>query len=295
MPGIPVADELEDRAEKRDAGFQRDGGGVRPPKQERSRKTLDRIVTAALELFRESGVDGTTVSGIVDRAETSVGSFYARFSGKDELVRFLRNRYRSDVMARWDQGVERVGWSDLPLGDRVREAVALLVRAYVEDWTLGRVLDGGLGRPGEEGGWWTGDFRGHMLEALTRALLVPGEEIPHGDPERALEIGYRMVAGAIRDAVEVGDDSTWKEGGGVLDSLGPELARAWTAYLEAGAGGVEEGGEVPEVRMVEEVGAAAAGEQRPGEGELAPSPEPPAAPAAPAGEAPEADFFDPWG
>ena len=276
MPGIPVAEELEDRREERDAGGQGDGAGVRPPKQERSRKTLDRIVTAALELFRESGVEGTTVSGIVDRAETSVGSFYARFSGKDELVRFLRNRYRSDVLARWDLGVEVVGWSGLPLGDRVREAVALLVRAYVGDWTLGRVLDGGLGRPGEEGGWWSGDFRRHVLETLARALLVPGEEIPHPDPERALEIGYRMVAGAVRDAVEVGDDSKWKEGAGVLESLGPELARAWTAYLEAGLGGV-----VP-----------AAAPQPPAEPT---APEPPHPPVTPAGEAPEADFFDPWG
>jgi AcrR family transcriptional regulator len=276
MPGIPVAKEVGPQREERDAGGQGDGAGVRPPKQERSRKTLDRIVTAALELFRESGVEGTTVSGIVDRAETSVGSFYARFSGKDELVRFLRNRYRSDVLARWDLGVEAVGWSGLPLGDRVREAVALLVRAYVGDWTLGRVLDGGLGRPGEEGGWWSGDFRRHVLETLARALLVPGEEIPHPDPERALEIGYRMVAGAVRDAVEVGDDSKWKEGAGVLESLGPELARAWTAYLEAGLGGV-----VP-----------AAAPQPPAEPT---APEPPHPPVTPAGEAPEADFFDPWG
>jgi AcrR family transcriptional regulator len=267
MPGIPVAEEVGPHREERDAGVTGDGAGVRPPKQERSRKTLDRIVRAALELFRESGVDCTTVSGIVDRAETSVGSFYARFSGKDELVRFLRDLYRSDVLARWDQGVEGVGWYELPLGERVQEAVALLVRAYVEDWTLGRVLDGGLGRPGEEGGWWSGDFRRQVLGTLARVVLVRPEEVTHPDPQRALGIGYRMVAGAIRDAVEVGGDSEWEEGAGVLESLGPELARAWTAYLEAGLGEV-----VPAT---------------------APERTPP--PAAPMGETPEADFFDPWG
>jgi AcrR family transcriptional regulator len=279
MPEIAVAEGLEYRSEERGAiGVDGDGAGVRPPKQERSRKTLDRILAAALELFRDSGVDGTTVSGIVDRAETSVGSFYARFSGKDELVRFLRNRYRSDVLARWDQGVEGVGWSELPLGDRVREAVALLVRAYVEDWTLGRVLDGGLDRPGEAGSWWSGDFRRHALEALVRALLVPGEEIPHPDPERALEIGFRMVAGAIRDAVEVGGDSEWEEGAEILDGLTAELARAWTAYLEVGPEGIGLESGDRQGRVGEEVRGAGGEEEDSTEG-----------------EAPEADFFDPWG
>jgi hypothetical protein len=82
-----------------------DKPGVRPPKQERSRKTLERIVAAALELLQESGVEGTTVSDIVDRANTSVGSFYARFKGKDDLLRYLRDRFQDEVLDRWDQGV----------------------------------------------------------------------------------------------------------------------------------------------------------------------------------------------
>ncbi len=274
MNETPATDGMEAKGVSPEKPVVEEGGsGLRPPKQERSRRTLDRIVAAALELLRESGVEGTTVSAIVKRASTSVGSFYARFSGKDELVRYLRDRFRGEVLARWDAGAEAVDWPSLPLSARVREAVALLARAYGEDWILGRVLDGGSGRPGEEGGWWALEFRQHVLVTLSQALLVPEDEVLHPRPEVALETGFRMVAGALRDAVEVDSAMGKKAAPDALGYLARELAGAWTAYLEAGPAGVDQEGEK----------------------EVAAAPEPPAEPEAPGGEAPEADFFDPWG
>ena len=38
---------------------------VRPPKQARSQRTLDRIALAALDLMEEGGVENATVAGIV--------------------------------------------------------------------------------------------------------------------------------------------------------------------------------------------------------------------------------------
>jgi AcrR family transcriptional regulator len=48
--------------------------------------TRDAIVTAALELFRERGFEGTTMRAVADRAGVSVGNAYYYFSSKDELV-----------------------------------------------------------------------------------------------------------------------------------------------------------------------------------------------------------------
>ncbi|GAA5123733.1 TetR/AcrR family transcriptional regulator [Pseudonocardia adelaidensis] len=48
--------------------------------------TRDAIVSAALELFRERGFDGTTMRAVADRAGVSVGNAYYYFSSKDELV-----------------------------------------------------------------------------------------------------------------------------------------------------------------------------------------------------------------
>ena len=41
-----------------------------------SRNTKNRIVTAAWELFYEQGYRETTIDDIVERSETSKGSFY---------------------------------------------------------------------------------------------------------------------------------------------------------------------------------------------------------------------------
>ena len=50
------------------------------------RNTKGRIVAAAWKLFYEQGYDNTTVEDIVFASETSKGSFYHYFSGKDDLL-----------------------------------------------------------------------------------------------------------------------------------------------------------------------------------------------------------------
>ena len=58
---------------------------LNPPQQSRSQRTLERIVAASLELLATQGPSGLTVQAVVDKADSSVGSFYARFKGKDDL------------------------------------------------------------------------------------------------------------------------------------------------------------------------------------------------------------------
>lgn len=50
------------------------------------RNTKGRIVSAAWQLFYTQGYDNTTVEEIIDRSETSKGSFYHYFEGKDALL-----------------------------------------------------------------------------------------------------------------------------------------------------------------------------------------------------------------
>ena len=50
------------------------------------RNTKGRIVAAAWKLFYEQGYDNTTVEDIVFESETSKGSFYHYFDGKDALL-----------------------------------------------------------------------------------------------------------------------------------------------------------------------------------------------------------------
>lgn len=51
-----------------------------------SRNTKGRIISAAWKLFYEQGYEDTTVEDIVFESETSKGSFYHYFDGKDALL-----------------------------------------------------------------------------------------------------------------------------------------------------------------------------------------------------------------
>ena len=54
--------------------------------RKKTRKTRGRIISAAWKLFYEQGYEDTTVEDIVFESETSKGSFYHYFDGKDALL-----------------------------------------------------------------------------------------------------------------------------------------------------------------------------------------------------------------
>jgi len=54
-----------------------------------SRNTKGRIVSAAWKLFYEQGYDDTTIEEIIEESQTSKGSFYHYFEGKDALLSSL--------------------------------------------------------------------------------------------------------------------------------------------------------------------------------------------------------------
>ena len=57
------------------------------------RNTRGRIVSAAWQLFYEQGYDNTTVEEIIETSQTSKGSFYHYFDGKDALLSTLSDLF----------------------------------------------------------------------------------------------------------------------------------------------------------------------------------------------------------
>jgi AcrR family transcriptional regulator len=51
----------------------------RAPVQQRSIESMNRMMDVGLELFYEGGSPALTLEAVIERAETSTGSFYARF------------------------------------------------------------------------------------------------------------------------------------------------------------------------------------------------------------------------
>jgi AcrR family transcriptional regulator len=91
-------------------------------------ETREALVRAALELFSERGVDGTTVDDIANAVDVSARTFHRYFATKEEVL-FAdsvtrRERFHETLVARPD---------DEPLIDSIRAAVKELVAGFVRD------------------------------------------------------------------------------------------------------------------------------------------------------------------
>ena len=197
-----------------------------PPRQARSQRTLERSLTAARELFAEQGVESTSVADIVARADSSVGSFYARFPCKDDLVRHLEVGLWTEALERWQQGLASRRWEELTVQHLVEGLVHLLVRTYGAE----AVQREALGVHSRSQGWEQGDrdrFHQTVLEALRAHLGERRDEMDHPDPDVAIELGYRAVVGGIREVMEQAGEGEEPD----EQLLGTELARCYLAYL----------------------------------------------------------------
>lgn len=201
------------------------------PQQERSRRTLERIEEAALALIAEQGVEATSVQDIVVRARSSVGSFYARFPGKEDLLVHLEQRIWTAARARFDQALEEWQTEGLTLTGLLEPLVELVLRSLREDVRQRRTLD--LRASNDDRGSGVRAFHAYILSRIRPLLLARESEILHPIPERAVDLGFAAVVGAL----QVLERGTLEEGAraGLTDeSVVHEMARLYRSYLGGG-------------------------------------------------------------
>lgn len=204
----------------------------RPPKQARSQRTLDRILDAAESIAVERGLGEVTVQDVIDLSGVSVGSFYARFEGRDALLHHLQNRFWTDAEEQWRSFLEPARWEGVPVAVLVGELVRILVRGYaLRAAPLRAYLIHALANPDGKP-----LRRSAMLDDAVarrmRALIEPRhEEIGHPDPARAVPVAIRQLLATLREEVLFGParvGAAGLEG----DELVIELTRAFLSYLE---------------------------------------------------------------
>jgi len=76
----------------------------RMPTTERARRTRDRVLSAALELFNERGSGAVTTNHVAARAGISPGNLYYWFGDKDEIVRELYAQFVAAYERLWGVG-----------------------------------------------------------------------------------------------------------------------------------------------------------------------------------------------
>jgi len=80
---------------------------TRSPQQDRSRRTVDRILAAADRLIAEQGSSATTTA-IAAEAEVSVGALYRFFPDKHAVGQALADRYLDVAAVRFAEIIDRV-------------------------------------------------------------------------------------------------------------------------------------------------------------------------------------------
>lgn len=169
---------------------------VKPPRQARSQRTLERILDAAEALILESGSDGFTVAEVARRGRSSVGSLYARFQGKEALLRSVFERFVEQAEATVEAALEPTRWQGIALGQILDSAIAFLVhvfherRALIAAFTLRAAQDAEVTA--------LADRLGMRIQAgLGRLIAQRSDELRHPNTERAVRFATWLVLSAM--------------------------------------------------------------------------------------------------
>jgi AcrR family transcriptional regulator len=174
--------------------------GMRPARQRRSRELVGELLRAGLELLKDRDFDRLSIADLCAATSITVGSFYARFDGKDsylqalqravvaETERAMARDYRAGVA--WPRGL--AGFIDWVVGTAVtwNRRYEGLIRASLRQagrnpaaWTPLRELG-----------------RTRVAHALPIALSLLGRPPTKAD-EDAIRFAFQILAGTMNNMV----------------------------------------------------------------------------------------------
>jgi AcrR family transcriptional regulator len=172
---------------------------VNAPLQDRSRRTLDKIVRAVEQLLEVRPFEQMSVADIIRRARCSTGSFYARFPTKDAVLPYLYARYDADLRPRMAAKLASVDWSSLSLRETVELFVSGMVDMYLERRNLLRAVALFVRANPDAIGDDIRQRREAVHDMPARLLGRFAAEIAHDDAMEAARVGFFIVAAAARD------------------------------------------------------------------------------------------------
>jgi AcrR family transcriptional regulator len=203
----------------------------RAPLQKRSQKTLDRLVEACEGLLREKPFERISVGEVAKRGRSSVGAFYGRFGGKEELLDFIDSRGEKEILEHWDEYFSPERWRGLPASEVVGRFVRFWVTAHRARKGALRALTLRLRtRPTAENLARARRLNRRVIAGMKALLQERRSEIAHPDLDLAIPVGLVMVAASIRELVVFEDLKLYPRAPDD-EALAEELTRALSAYL----------------------------------------------------------------
>ena len=200
-------------------------------RQERSRRTAERITSAALSLLERKSFGELSVAEIARKAGVSVGGFYARFPSKQALLQYFDATIVEGILERAGRELD----SERLSGASARDVVTTYIRLAVRMFRRHRPV---LQQVALRSRTSTDPaFRERIrsanafLHGRFRALLEERkDEIGHPDPRLAVDLGLTFVSAAMREYVLF---SEHRPGFAAIADprLVRELSDAFCAYL----------------------------------------------------------------
>jgi AcrR family transcriptional regulator len=211
----------------------------RPPLQRRSEKTLERILMAAKKLLRERPLAQITVAQITGKARCCTGSFYQRFSSKEDLLPALYEQYDEELRTRIGAMLSKVPKTSEGLTETVRKLISLMVDQYADERWLYRefalyarthpeaIAPGVIARRKE-------------IHRLPLGILGRfRDQVRHADPDKAILFAIFLVGAAAREKIlfEAPHAAVTNVS---RDDFKAELTHAFITYLTTGRGGAKD-------------------------------------------------------
>lgn len=260
-------DDPEISGDDQDVSADRDASGpsstgLRPPRQERSKASLDRVLTAGAEVLVEGGYSAFTINEIARRAGASTGLIYARFQHKAALFEAVLVREMTRMVQEENAELEALADQHVPTRDLVEGIVRILAdvahreapltQAFMERTTLEPELIVHVQR---------------LRTAPRRisALLVERRvDLDHDDPERAADMAFWIATSALERRVHSHMWRHWRsEPDADWDTFVSDLVRVAQAYLLPPKVGARGGGDEPTLTADSSAADAPPGANRP--------------------------------
>jgi AcrR family transcriptional regulator len=198
------------------------------PKQDRSRRTEQALLDAALALFRDRGVEAVTVADIASAAGVAPATIYRRFGDKEGLLRDVFRRFT-------DSAVQLVALTPTLKTRHGFVACVADITALVLRFSQGnqRLLQSAYAKALADDFYAAClvEIRSHTFAALRAHFLAHADEIGHPEPARAIEFALRQSVAMLSARLEAGRLEVGE--GAMSDAIFVrELTRSVLAYLQ---------------------------------------------------------------
>lgn len=202
------------------------------PRQDRSRVTRRRLLASANHLLRTRPFGTLSVQEIAGGAECSIGAFYGRFRGKEELLAPLFDRHYRGVRRGLRRMMSAPGWRVMNLAERLEWITRMTVWVFRSRKWMIRAL--AIYVREEKGGLTEGQrTRRDEFSRSARELLADfGDEIGHADLNGAIDFALFLISTLCREKVLFGELSEREWATANDEEVISEIACAAHAYLK---------------------------------------------------------------